>query len=124
MRKGILILIFTAFCFSLSNAQCMSDIDLLGKIGLDKTLSFSQDSLENAPKNPRLVAAILCTLLGPFGAHRIYLGTSEKVPILYALTLGGGFFIVPIIDLAHILFTKDLEKYYGNSNYFMWGGKE
>lgn len=71
-------------------------------------------------ENPRLIGALLAVALGPFGAHRIYLGTNTKVPVFYTLTLGGGLGVLPAIDLFCILFTKDLERYYANDNIFMW----
>lgn len=71
-------------------------------------------------EHPRLVAIALTVLLGPFGAHRIYLGTREIVPVFYTLTLGGGVGIVPFIDLLHLIFTKDLSKFVNNPKVLMW----
>ncbi len=67
----------------------------------------------------RLVAAGLAVLVGPFGAHRLYFGTKAKVPIIYGVTLGG-FGVLVLIDLGHILFTKDLTPYRNNDQVFMW----
>lgn len=76
------------------------------------------DSLhEKEPE--RLVAATLAVLVGPFGAHRLYFGTTAKVPIIYGVTLGG-FGILVLIDLGHILCTKDLTPYRHNDQVFMW----
>lgn len=72
------------------------------------------------PENQRLVATLLTVALGPFGGHRLYMGTGVKVPIIYTLTLGGCFGILPLIDLVHILTTKDLERYRNNKQVFMW----
>ncbi len=81
-------------------------------------LPEEQDSEpHNEPQ--RLVAAVLTVALGPFGAHRLYLGTGTKVPIVYGLTFGG-FGILPLIDLGHILFTKDLTPYQHNGKVLMW----
>lgn len=79
-------------------------------------------SVEGAIQSQRIrPTAMLITLLtGPFGGHRIYLGTDGKVPIFYALTLGGGLGILPLIDLLCITFTKDLSQYYGSDKVFMW----
>lgn len=73
-----------------------------------------------AEENPRVVAAAATLLLGPFGAHRIYLGTSAKVPVFYTVTLGGGLGMLPLIDLICILTVKDLSRYYDNGRIFMW----
>jgi TM2 domain-containing membrane protein YozV len=78
-----------------------------------------EDSLrEKEPE--RWVAAGLAVLVGPFGAHRLYFGTKAKVPIIYGVTLGG-FGVLVLIDLGHILFTKDLTPYRDNDKVFMWG---
>jgi TM2 domain-containing membrane protein YozV len=69
----------------------------------------------------RALAAALAVTLGPFGAHRIYLGTTPKVPLLYGLTFGG-FGVLVLIDLGHILFTKDLSRFQENDRIFMWAG--
>lgn len=67
----------------------------------------------------RLVAAALAVTLGPFGGHRLYLGTDAKVPVFYGITFGG-FGVLVMIDLAHILFTKDLAPYEHNDRVLMW----
>lgn len=79
------------------------------------------EEVEERRENTRLVAALLTLTLGPFGAHRLYLGTDAIVPVFYTVTLGGGLGVLPVIDLFHILLTKDLSKYYNNSKVFMWG---
>jgi hypothetical protein len=71
-------------------------------------------------ENPRLVAAILCIALGPFGTHRLYLGTDYKVPVYYTLTLGGGLGILPLIDLIAIITVEDLNSYRNNPKFIMW----
>ena len=62
----------------------------------------------------------LALLLGPFGAHRIYLGTTPKVAVIYGLTFGG-FGVLSLIDLGHLLFSKDLDQYRNNDRVIMWG---
>ncbi|MCB0765320.1 MAG: TM2 domain-containing protein [Flavobacteriales bacterium] len=70
-------------------------------------------------ENARLVSSGLALLLGPFGAHRLYLGTTPKVAIIYGITFGG-FGILALIDLGHLLFTKDLDAYRNSDRVFMW----
>jgi hypothetical protein len=67
----------------------------------------------------RALAAALAVTLGPFGAHRLYLGTRPKVPLIYGLTFGG-FGVLVLIDLGHILFTRDLSGYENSERIFMW----
>ncbi len=78
------------------------------------------DSIAVMVENERLVASGLAVLLGPFGAHRIYLGTTPEVAIIYGVTFGG-FGVLVLLDLGHILFTKDLAPYRNNDRVFMWG---
>lgn len=74
---------------------------------------------EGTHEPQRLVAAALALTLGPFGAHRLYLGTQAKVPLIYGLTFGG-FGVLAVIDMVEILCTKDLTPYRGSGQVFMW----
>lgn len=65
------------------------------------------------------VATGLNVSLGLFGVHRLYLGTSTKVPVIYTFTLGGGG-ILMLSDLGVIIFTKDLERFADNPRVLMW----
>ena len=89
----------------------------------DFQIRTNQDSVLQDKKSrakEKLLALGLCIALGPFGVHRLYLGTSEKVPILYTLTLGGGLGVLPILDFFTILLTNDLKVYKNNTNVFLW----
>ena len=77
------------------------------------------DSARDTPS--RVLAAALAITLGPFGAHRILLGTSPLIPVLYSVTFGG-FGLLVLIDLGHILFTKDLAAFEDNEQVLMWAG--
>ena len=68
-------------------------------------------------------AILMAILTGPIGGHRLYLGSSTYVPIFYALTLGGGLGILPLIDIIAIATTKDLSLYENNGSILMWGDK-
>jgi TM2 domain-containing membrane protein YozV len=70
-------------------------------------------------KSRRFVAALLCLTLGPFGMHRLYLGTTPQVAATYSVTLGGAA-ILPIIDLMLITFSKDLSRFKNNPHVLMW----
>lgn len=83
-------------------------------------LPKSEGTKELKQENPRAVAIGLTVLLGPFGAHRIYLGTRETVPIFYTLTLGGGLGVLPVVDLIHLIFSKDLSRFVNNEKVIMW----
>ncbi len=71
-------------------------------------------------RNHKLNAVILAVLLGPFGVHRLYLGTTPKVPIFYSVTLGG-LGILPLTDIIAILLTPDMSVFLNNNQIIMWG---
>jgi len=80
--------------------------------------------LQNATvENKKVTAAILTVTLGMLGVHRIYLGTAPYIPAVYLFTFGGGFFVLPIIDLVMILSTKDISKFENNNKLLMWTGE-
>ena len=74
---------------------------------------------KSKPKS-KAIAVTLAVTLGVFGVHRLYLGTSTKVPIIYTLTLGGGFGVLVVSDIIAIIATKDLEDYAPEPKVFMW----
>lgn len=71
-------------------------------------------------KHKKLKAILLGIFLGHFGVHRIYLGTKANVPIAYSLTLGGGFGLLPLVDVIALLTTPDISVYENNSKLVMW----
>jgi TM2 domain-containing membrane protein YozV len=73
-------------------------------------------------KNKRITAAILAFPFpfGIVGLHRIYLGTSPHVPVVYIGSLGGVFGILPFIDFCVLVLDKDLDRYTENKKVFMW----
>lgn len=94
------------------------------QVALSELSKVQIDTSAEAHHEPtRLVAAALAVTLGPFGAHRLYLGTNAKVPLFYGLTFGG-FGVLVLIDLGHIIFTKDLTPYEHNTQVLMWAEKE
>jgi hypothetical protein len=54
------------------------------------------------------------------GAHRVILGTKPWVPVVYVVTFGGCFGVIPLIDFFVITFSKDISKYEDNPAIFMW----
>jgi TM2 domain-containing membrane protein YozV len=57
---------------------------------------------------------------GIVGLHRIYLGTSPHVPVVYIGTLGGVLGILPFIDFCVLILDKDFDRYIENKKVFMW----
>lgn len=85
---------------------------------------FSSDSTSKRSLiKTKLIAISLAVTLGYFGVHRLYLGTKPIVPIAYTLTLGGGGFILPLIDIFYIIASKDINQIVNNDYVFMWNKK-
>ena len=118
MVKGIGFFILLFFFFTLNLKANIEDSFSSVSLVTDTTHQVE------LPKRKHIRAkAILFTVLtGPLGGHRVYLGTRPGAPIIYAVTLGG-FGILPVIDLVHLIFTKDLSKFEQNQKIIMWGGE-
>lgn len=71
-------------------------------------------------KKDKVSTIVIILLTGPLGGHRLYLGTKPIVPIAYAVTLGGGVGVLPLIDLFAIAFARDLNRYINNDQIIMW----
>ena len=91
------------------------DIPKVRKQRFKKIFNLNKEHL----KHSKFVAATFDITLGLLGVHRLYLGTRPIVPMVYAITLGGGGFLV-LADLGIILFSKDLEKFADNDHIFIW----
>ncbi|MBK7945812.1 MAG: TM2 domain-containing protein [Flavobacteriales bacterium] len=93
-----------------------------GDLDLDSLLTAPINASEARPQeNKRGVAIALAVLLGPFGAHRLYMGTTPVVAAAYGLTFGG-FGVLVLIDLVSLITTKDLERYEDCPKVIMWAG--
>lgn len=57
---------------------------------------------------------------GFLGVHRIYLGTSPYIPVVYVGTLGGCAGILPMIDFISLVYNKDISRFQTNPRIFMW----
>lgn len=79
--------------------------------------------VQGSAENKRLIAALLAfpVPFGITGLHRVYLGTSPWIPIVYFVTLGGCG-MLPLLDFIFILTASDeeLQTYANNSKVFMW----
>jgi len=84
--------------------------------------NHSSEAMLYASANP-FVAFALCWIVGGFGIHRHYLGTSKVMWAYYTFTCGGIFGVVWFIDWVVLLVgavTDDISSYTGNSSFFMW----
>lgn len=96
--------------------QQLDDADV---VQLYNQLNIPLDSVSPV-KHKKLKAVLLGIFLGHFGVHRIYLGTKANVPVAYSLTLGGGFGLLPLIDVIALLTTPDISRYENNNKLIMW----
>ncbi|MFN4233628.1 MAG: NINE protein [Bacteroidia bacterium] len=130
IQKSSAVVLADDFLFNTNSHQCLNtDSVSFFKYLIENNISDSKIKWAKAMwyksyENPRLYAFCIAVLLGPFGAHRIYLGTNHMVPVAYTLTLGGGLGIIPVIDAILILATKNLEPYQNNPRFFMWTSKD
>ncbi|MDA3820362.1 MAG: TM2 domain-containing protein [Candidatus Delongbacteria bacterium] len=90
------------------------------RFGHYRILIHHNDTTTEQKKRSKLIAIAADLLAGPLGGHRIYLGTKPWIPVVYAVTLGGGIGVLPVIDLFAIIFVSDLKKYTDNPQIFMW----
>ena len=115
---GVLLFLVGTSAHATSSGPYLTGTLNLARLQVVMVGPIEEDSLKE--KEPeRWVAAGLAVLVGPFGAHRLYFGTKAKVPIIYGVTLGG-FGVLVLIDLGHILFTKNLLPYRNNDQVLMW----
>ena len=101
---------------------CLDEALMEQKLG-NQLLQFSDTNVAvisvSKPRR-KIVAVALAVTLGVFGVHRLYLGCGAKVPVIYTITLGGGFGFLMVSDIVAIITTKDLSRYSPNSRVFMW----
>lgn len=117
-RRFFLLLFFCLFSFIL-RANLVKFIQPQDSVVVD---SFQVSSELPKRKHVRAKAIVFTILTGPLGGHRVYLGTRPGAPIIYAVTLGG-FGILPLVDLAHLIFKKDISQFEQNQKIIMWGGE-
>jgi TM2 domain-containing membrane protein YozV len=114
-------LLIAAFVALGGVAQAAGPFEVPGStVGLELIHVELADSVTVKGENERLVSSSLAVLLGVFGAHRIYLGTTPKVAVIYGITFGG-FGVLVLLDLGHLIFSKDLAPYRQNERVIMWG---
>ncbi len=70
-------------------------------------------------KQHKLTTFVIAILTGPLGGHRVYLGTSTTVPLIYTITLGG-FGSLVVADIIALAVTKHWTRFKNNQNIIMW----
>ncbi|MGL4597522.1 MAG: TM2 domain-containing protein [Bacteroidia bacterium] len=100
--------------------------DSLSQIALAEIqAAFDADSTIQQGENRRLIGTLLAIPFpfGIIGMHRIYLGCPPWIPIVYLVSFGGCFGILPLIDCIMIATADDKaleERYRNSSKLFMW----
>jgi TM2 domain-containing membrane protein YozV len=94
------------------------------KILSDLKLAFDAHQAP-AKENVKAIATALAIPFpfGIIGLHRIYLGCPPWVPIVYLVTFGGCFGILPLVDCIVLLTADEAtieKKYKNNTHFFMW----
>ena len=83
------------------------------------TTELEMEVMDNGEVTFKRGKAILFTIFtGILGGHRIYMGTHQRTPIIYSVTFGG-FGILPLIDLIHLIFKKDISVYENKTQIIM-----
>jgi TM2 domain-containing membrane protein YozV len=73
-----------------------------------------------AEKDP-LIAIALDFFLGGLAIHRVYLGGRPTLILLYFITCGGIFGIVPLVDLIVLVINyDDISQFVNNDQFIMW----
>lgn len=63
-----------------------------------------------------IIAAVICFFVGWLGIHRVYLGGKGSLILLYFITFGGIFGLLPIIDFIRLLI-GDVGHYTNNDDF-------
>ncbi len=65
------------------------------------------------------VSAILAWFLGGLAIHRVYLGGKGGLILIYFITCGGIFGIVPLVDFFDIIL-GNMDRYIDNDKFIVW----
>jgi TM2 domain-containing membrane protein YozV len=68
-----------------------------------------------------IVAILLDFFVGGLGIHRVYLGGRPSLILIYFITCGGIFGIVPLVDLIVLVINyDDISQFVDNDKFIMW----
>lgn len=90
-------------------------------IDLNKLLTTNQAPQATLSDKEPIVAILLDLLIGGLAIHRVYLGGRPTLILLYFITCGGIFGILPLGDLIVLAINyDDISKYVDNDKFIMW----
>ena len=94
------------------------DFSFSADLQIEQSAAPNQASVKNAT-----TAFVLGIFLGTFGVHRLYLGTTIGVFIVYVITQGGCgvlYTVDNILLLVALLNNDSIDTYIDNPHLFMW----
>lgn len=94
-----------------------SVINNLNTSDLDLQTAWSTASVK-ADKSA-VIAIVLGIFLGQLAIHRVYLGGKSALILLYFITCGGIFGIVPLVDWIDIAL-GNMDRYIDNDKFIVW----
>ena len=108
--------------FAINNFNSVSEINLSAAESLGKPNPVWFNFFKKQSNRKKTISTLLAFPIpgGLLGLHRIYLGTKPYVPLIYILTLGGGLFVLPMIDFFVLLSNKDISRFENHPGIFMW----
>lgn len=87
-----------------------------GNVKAGKFVKWLKKTHQKASDSDGLVAALICLVIGWTGIHRVFLGGRPILILLYIITLGGIFGILPLIDFFRLLF-GNVDHYRDNDDF-------
>lgn len=137
MQKSLLLVVAILFAVSgYSNSKYTIDDSQVEKVLTESVqVDFTMDAKQiegilstasiQAGDPNAWVAFAISWVIGWTGVHRVYLGGKGSLILIYLVTCGGIFGIVPLIDWIVLLIGAiqgDISNFVGNDKFFMWGG--
>lgn len=134
MKKPIILIIAILFAFAgYSNSKYTIDDTQVEKVMTESVqvdFNMSAEQIEGILGGASIqaeanawVAFALAWVIGWTGVHRVYLGGKGSLILIYIVTCGGIFGIVPLIDWIVLLvgaIQGDISNFVGNDKFFMW----
>lgn len=99
----------------------LAEAEMVAPAATSATAAAGLSSSDGQTKT--IVAFVLDTVgLGCFGIHRLILGTRAINVLLYIITFGGIFGIIPLVDWIMLLLdlVEGNASYIGNPSFIMW----
>lgn len=143
MKRVLLLIAFVAVSattFASANSYRINDDVVEAAFDQSiKQVSFMEAAAEVSPEGlvvmdgeavlsqPEPIIAALLAFpywgLGALGIHRLYLQAGVKVMLIYWITCGGIFGIIPFVDFIVLIIgvaDDDISKFVGNTKFIMW----